>query len=142
MVIATDLTSIWFVYKEKIFKNDSSRINVASIQIQKDAIFHSERKKNQFNTKETIYVLQPIIIDFFQYLIFHLIFHGWPLDFRTILENMKMSPSLLEHPRNRNESFQINSFIINNLKYYEISTLCKCVDKKSMIIGCFSMSNF
>ena len=39
--------------------------NVASIQIQKVAIYNSDRKKNQFNFKQIIQILQPIVIDQF-----------------------------------------------------------------------------
>jgi len=39
--------------------------NLAFIQIQKVAIFDSDRKKNQFNSKQIIQILQPIIIDVF-----------------------------------------------------------------------------
>ena len=47
------------VYKEKIVKN------VPSIQIQKVATFNSDRKKNHFNYKQIIQILQQIIIDYF-----------------------------------------------------------------------------
>ena len=40
-------------------------MNVASKQIQKVAIFDSDRKKVQFKSKQIIQILQPIIIDFF-----------------------------------------------------------------------------
>ena len=46
LLIATNLTSICCVYKEKIVKNDSFiPKNVASIQIQKVAAFNSDRKQ-------------------------------------------------------------------------------------------------
>ena len=43
MVIATNLTSIYCVYKEKIVKNDSYRRTIASIQIQKVVVFNLDR---------------------------------------------------------------------------------------------------
>ena len=47
MVISTNLnTSICCGYNEKIVKNDSLPKNVVSIQIQKIAIFNSDRKKS------------------------------------------------------------------------------------------------
>jgi len=78
--------------------------NVASIQIQKVATFGSY--KNQFNSKQIIQILQPIVIDLFLThcihikIIFHKIFDFFldnislTLDFRIFLENMKMSSSL------------------------------------------------
>ena len=49
MVISTNLnTSICCGYNEKIVKNDSLPKNVVSIQIQKIAIFNSDRKKIDF----------------------------------------------------------------------------------------------
>ena len=36
------------------------------MQNQKVAIFNSDRKKNQFISKQIIQILQPIIIDFFR----------------------------------------------------------------------------
>jgi len=36
------------------------------LQIQKFTTFDSNRKKNQFNSKQIIQILPPIIIDFFR----------------------------------------------------------------------------
>ena len=59
LLITPNLTSICCVYKEKIVKNDLYRI-----QIRKDATFDSDRK-NQFNSKQVIQILQTIVIDNF-----------------------------------------------------------------------------
>ena len=59
MVIATHLTSICCVYKEKRVKNDLYQRT--SIKIQKVAIFDTDRKKNQFNSKKSF----RYYIDFF-----------------------------------------------------------------------------
>ena len=37
---------------------------MASIQIDKIATYDSDRKKNQFNFKQIIQILQPIVIDY------------------------------------------------------------------------------
>ena len=39
------------------------RSNVASIQVQKVSTYNSNRKKNNFNSKQIIQIIQPIIID-------------------------------------------------------------------------------
>ena len=57
---ATNLTFSCCVYKEKIVKK-----RLMLIQIEKIATFNSDRKKNQFNSKEIIQILPPIIIDHF-----------------------------------------------------------------------------
>ena len=38
--------------------------NVATIQIEKIASYDLDRKKNQFNFKQIIQILQPIVIDY------------------------------------------------------------------------------
>ena len=50
--------------RRKLFKTTHIE-DVASIQIQKVAIFDSDRKKNQLNSKQVIKILQPITIHFF-----------------------------------------------------------------------------
>ena len=45
MVIATNPTSIFCVYKEKLLKTTLTKEHVASIQIQKVATYDSDRKK-------------------------------------------------------------------------------------------------
>jgi len=78
---------------------------VAYIEIQKVATFNAGRKKNQFNSKQIIQILQTIVIDYFStysYIVLsHNIFDSvlkknisLALDFRTFLENLKMSSSI------------------------------------------------
>ena len=65
LLIATNHTSICCVYKEKIVKNDLyRRTQCPSIQIQKDATYDLDRKKNLFNFKQIIQILQPMVIDY------------------------------------------------------------------------------
>ena len=45
LLIATNLTSICCVYKEKIIKNDQYRGNVVPILIQNDSTFNSDNKQ-------------------------------------------------------------------------------------------------
>jgi len=58
------------------------------------------------------------------------------LDFRTFLENIKMSFSLSKILETGINVFKRNNKIIKNKKYYEILTRYECVKKLSMIIGC------
>ena len=62
MVIATNLTFICYVYKEKSVKKQLIPKNVASIQIQK---YTTRIVENQFNLEQIIQILLPIIIDHF-----------------------------------------------------------------------------
>jgi len=65
-VIATNLTSICCVIRRKLLKTNHTELkNVASTQIQKVEIFDSDRKKNQFNSKQIILIFQTIVIDNF-----------------------------------------------------------------------------
>ena len=41
--------------------------NVASIRIQKVAKYDLDCKKNQFNFKQIIQILQPIVLDYFSH---------------------------------------------------------------------------
>jgi len=85
--------------------------------------------KNQFNSKQIIQILQPIIIDnthlyivdFLIFLIFFktnisltTCFHGWRWIFRTFLENMKTSSSLSKILETKINVFESNSQIIKN----------------------------
>jgi len=60
-----NLNSICCVYKEIFVLKRLKPKNVASIQIQKVAIFDLDRKKVKLIPKKIIQILQPII-DFFQ----------------------------------------------------------------------------
>ena len=64
MVIATNLTILSVASIRGNLLKQLMLKNVASMQIQKVAIFDSDRK-NQFNFKQIIQILQPIIIDNF-----------------------------------------------------------------------------
>ena len=55
LLIATNLTSICCVYKEKIIPN-----NLAAIQIEKIATYYLDRKKTQFNFKQIIQILKRL----------------------------------------------------------------------------------
>ena len=55
---------------------------------------------------------------------------------RWIFENMKMSSSLSIILETGINVFKSNSQIIENTKYYEISTIYECVEKLSMTIAC------
>ena len=57
----TNLTSICCVYKEKIFEERSVHTNSESCNS-----CDLYREKNQSNSKQTIQILQPIIIDDFR----------------------------------------------------------------------------
>ena len=61
--------------RRKLLKTTHTKEHT-SIQIQKVATFNSDHKKKQFNFKQIIQILQPIIIDFFptHLFIFHNIF--------------------------------------------------------------------
>ena len=58
------------------------------------------------------------------------------LDFRTFLENMKLLSSLSKILETGINVFKSNSQIMKNKKYYEISTIFKCIEKLSMTIVC------
>ena len=64
VLIATNLTSIFCVYKEKIVKKQLIPNNLAVIQIEKIATYDLDRNKTQFNFKQIIQILQPIVIDY------------------------------------------------------------------------------
>ena len=51
------------------------------------------------------------------------------LDFRTFLENMKMSSSLSKILQTEMHVFKSNSQIMKNKKYYEILTIYECIEK-------------
>ena len=104
MVITANLTSICCVYKEKIVKNDSYHV----FRTQRPYKFRKLQyltwivKKLISNHSE---ILQLIIIDFFDAFVYSLYFIiflisfffkdiSLALDFRTFIENMKMSSSL------------------------------------------------
>ena len=59
LLIAANLTSIRSVYKVKIVKDVDIPNNLASIQIEKIATYDLDRK-NQFNFKQIIQILQPM----------------------------------------------------------------------------------
>ena len=63
-LIATKLTSICCVYKEKIVKNGSYWRTQRPYKFRK--LQHSTRiVKNQFNSKQIIQILQTVVIDYF-----------------------------------------------------------------------------
>ena len=63
-MIATNLTSICCVYKEKIVKNDLYRKTPFPYKFRKYQ--HSTRiVTNQFNSKQIIQILQTAVIDYF-----------------------------------------------------------------------------
>ena len=51
------------------------------------------------------------------------------LDFRTFLENMKMSSLISKILQTEMNVFKSNSQIMKNKKYYEILTIYVCVEK-------------
>ena len=60
MVIATNLNYICCVYKEKFVKNESYRKTQHIHKFRKlQATYDSDRKKNQFNSKQIIWILKP-----------------------------------------------------------------------------------
>jgi len=89
MVIATNLTSICCVYKEK-FKTTHTK-NVASIQIQKVATYDSDRKKIYLipNKSFRYYNLQSSII--FRRIHIKLIFHNCMLHLSEFVWTLRSS---------------------------------------------------
>ena len=78
--------------------------NIVSIPIQEVATFHSDRK-NQFNSKQIIQILQPIIIDFRLIFCLQLVF--------TAGAGFSNNPGkyvnvvfIIKNPGNRNKRFQ------------------------------------
>ena len=61
MVMATNLTSIFCVYKETFAKTT----NTEECRVHKNSESCNIRHKNPFNSKQIIQILQPIIIDIF-----------------------------------------------------------------------------
>ena len=118
--------------------------NVAIIQIQKFETYDSDLKKINFIPKKSSIIFRRMriysrfnnIFDLFlKKIVFSLqLVSRLALDFRTFMENMKMSSSLLKILEPGINVFKSNSQITKKKIFWNISTIYECVEKLSMII--------
>ena len=117
MVIATNLTSVCCVYKEKIVKKDSYRRTKRLYKFRKFQYSTWIIKNSDITTYNHRFLFDAFVYS--SYFACNL-FSQLALDFRTFLINMKMSSSLSKIPGSGMNVFKSNSRIIQNKTYCKI----------------------